>query len=108
VHPGRPLRNVRVKWNWKWADCTWDRATDTVTCYFGTRLAPGLYTAQIHGWDADSNHYVYAWLFQQGRVTRARSHDNSTVAAAAPAPRDTTIPEKPQLVLLTPTGVRNE
>jgi hypothetical protein len=106
MQPDQPLCNVRVKWNWKWTDCTWDRATDTVTCYFGTQLTPGLYTAQIHGWDADSNHYVYAWLFQQGRIVPARP--SAALASSPPVPADTQTADTPQLVLLTPMGARHE
>jgi len=60
-----PLANVRVKWNWRWAEAHWDAASRTVTLPFSAPLAAGIYTAQVHAWDAQSNHYVSAWLFQQ-------------------------------------------
>lgn len=60
-----PLAAVRVKWNWRWVDAQWDSSTRTVTVPFQEPLTAGIYTAQVHAWDAHSNHYVSAWLFQQ-------------------------------------------
>lgn len=64
---------VRMKWNWRWADAHWDPSTRTVSLPFAQPLAPGIYTAQIHAWDALSNHYVAAWLFHQTRTVSSSS-----------------------------------
>lgn len=66
-----PLTAVRVKWNWRWVEAEWNPATRTVTLPFTAPLTAGIYTAQVHAWDARSNHYVSAWLFQQTAAARA-------------------------------------
>jgi len=71
-----PIRAVRMKWNWRWVDAQWNAAERTVTLPFAAPLAAGIYTAQVHAWDARSNHYVCAWLFQQ-TAGAARAHANS-------------------------------
>jgi len=62
------LLTVKVKWNWNWKECDWNPATGMITCTFKKPLKPGIYSAQIHAWDADSNHYIYAWQFQQEKA----------------------------------------
>ena len=57
---------LRMKFNWKWVQSAWDPATRTVSHSMATPLAPGIYSVQVHAWDAESNHYAYAWQFQQG------------------------------------------
>lgn len=66
-----PLAVVRFKWNWRWVEAEWNPATRTVTLPFKAPLTAGIYTAQVHAWDARSNHYVSAWLFQQTAPERA-------------------------------------
>jgi len=75
--PG-PFSVVRVKWNWRWVDAQWNAAEGTVTLPFAAPLAAGIYTAQVHAWDAQSNHYVCAWLFQQTRgAARAQASSHA-------------------------------
>jgi peptidoglycan/xylan/chitin deacetylase (PgdA/CDA1 family) len=62
------LRAVKVKWNWNWKECDWNPETGMITCSFKNPLKPGIYSAQIHAWDAGSNHYIYAWQFQQEKA----------------------------------------
>jgi peptidoglycan/xylan/chitin deacetylase (PgdA/CDA1 family) len=62
------LCRVKVKWNWNWKACDWDPATGMITCTFKKPLKPGIYSAQIHAWDTSSNHYIYAWQFQQEKT----------------------------------------
>jgi hypothetical protein len=66
VPPGArlPLASVRMKWNWRWTDSSYDPVRGVVVCAVPAPLKPSLYTAQVHAWDARSNHYAYAWLFQ--------------------------------------------
>ena len=62
---GQNLTSVRMKWKWKWTDSYWNSASQTVTHTLKEPLKDRIYTAQIHGWDAESNHYSAAWLFEK-------------------------------------------
>lgn len=75
-----PLAAVRFKWNWRWVEAEWDPVTRTVTLPFKAPLTAGIYTAQVHAWDACSNHYVSAWLFQQTAPARAAEINNRAYA----------------------------
>ena len=59
------LTSVRMKWNWKWTESSWDESTQTVTHKFSEPLEKRIYTVQLHGWDAESNQYSAAWLFEK-------------------------------------------
>jgi len=88
--------SLKMKWNWKWAPSAWNPSTRTVASVFTAPLKPGIYTAQVHGWDAGSNHYVYAWEFQQGDIRELDTPDLEMMPEAEP---------EPDLVLLTPPSV---
>ena len=64
------LQSVKVKWNWNWKECDWDPKTGTITYTFKKPLEPGIYSAQIHAWDTNAHHYIYAWQFQQEKTTQ--------------------------------------
>ena len=59
------LTSVKMRWKWKWTESDWDESTQTVTYKFSKPLEKRIYTVQLHGWDAESNHYSAAWLFQK-------------------------------------------
>jgi peptidoglycan/xylan/chitin deacetylase (PgdA/CDA1 family) len=100
VPPARtlPLAKVRMKWNWRWADSNYDPVRGIVSLQIPTPLKPSIYTAQVHAWDAASNHYSYAWLFQQGVAAQA---DDGSPAQRASA---TAFNDRPPLVLLSYPG----
>lgn len=91
---------LRMKWNWKWVQSAWDPATRTVAYSMATPLTPGIYSVQVHAWDARSNHYAHAWQFQQG-----------VAGVQAPSATDTLMPQDiddeqekdPTLILLHTT-----
>ena len=59
---------TKLKMYWKWRktnDVLWNGETRMLSHSFDKPVESGLYTAQIHAWDKKSNHYTYAWLFQQ-------------------------------------------
>ncbi len=68
-----PLTVVRMKWKWRWTESNWEPASRRISCSFDQPLEPGLYPVQVHAWDAESNHYAYAWLFQQSEVDTSRA-----------------------------------
>jgi len=59
------LTNYTMYWEWKKTSSFWNDDTRVLSHSFDKTVEPGIYTAQVHAWDADSNHYTYAWLFQQ-------------------------------------------
>jgi peptidoglycan/xylan/chitin deacetylase (PgdA/CDA1 family) len=90
VPPGTalPLARVRMKWNWRWTDSAYDPVRGVIVCAVPVPLKPNLYTAQVHAWDAHSNHYAYAWLFQQ---CADAGLPRPAAAATVPAPRRTLV-----------------
>ncbi|GEM_PF-1136594 len=95
VPPGTllPLARVRMKWNWRWTDSAYDPVRGVIVCAVPAPLKPNLYTAQVHAWDAHSNHYAYAWLFQQSAVA---GPPPPAAAATVAAPR------RPLVLLASP------
>ncbi|MCX7005387.1 MAG: hypothetical protein NTV22_19245, partial [bacterium] len=96
VPPGTvlPLARVRMKWNWRWTDSSYDPVRGVIVCAVPAPLKPNLYTAQVHAWDARSNHYAYAWLFQK----------NAGVSPSLPAATATVPAPRRKLVLLSSPG----
>jgi len=70
---GAHLVDARLKLSFRWVDSTWDPRGRTISYALPQPLEPGAYTAELHAWDARSNHYVYAWLFQQDAAARGAS-----------------------------------
>jgi len=67
------LNSVKMKWKWKWTESSWDKTNQTVIHSIKTPLKNKIYTVQLHGWDATSNHYSSAWLFQKKSITNSNN-----------------------------------
>jgi len=59
------ITSVEMKWKWKKTESSWNKFLHTITHTLPEPLAKGIYSAQIHGWDDNSNHYSAAWLFEK-------------------------------------------
>jgi len=70
---------VQVKWNWKWKESEWNERTQTLRCRLDQPLKQGSYSAQIHAWDGKSNHFVYAWQFQQDSIETVKNEETRRI-----------------------------
>jgi len=62
---GLRYSKLKMYWHWKKTNFFWNGATRVLSHTFNKPIKPGIYTMQAHAWDSKSNHYTYAWLFQQ-------------------------------------------
>ncbi len=56
---------LKMYWHWKKTNFFWNGKNRMLSHSFDQPVKPGIYTMQAHAWDAKTNHYTYAWLFQQ-------------------------------------------
>ena len=62
---GLRYSKLKMYWRWKKTNFFWNGKTRTLSHSFDEPVKSGIYTMQAHAWDKKSNHYTYAWLFQQ-------------------------------------------
>ncbi len=62
---GIQYSKLKMYWHWKKTNFFWNGKNRMLSHSFDQPVKPGIYTMQAHAWDKNSNHYTYAWLFQQ-------------------------------------------